>query len=443
MFTSVSTVVSYLLVPGLLLLIFFLYRNVNAVNSKILRAVCLAAITIYSGLFIFVFPGFVSIDDVYTIEQANLGVASVWQSYSYSVLLFAGYRLTGCFGILTLLSLLIYFIIFIRFVKIIDGSGISEKKKTVFSVLLLLLALHPLNQALLLFQCRDTLFSLIFFYLSLLLLEKNKVTGAGVFLLLALLGDLRPEGKVFLILFPVAYWIAKKCSWKLPLGAMVLLSLLLCSSVTDYAYKVTVYILPLSKIFHDNPNEDRTDIEAVLDVDKLIENYSAYDIESIRHGVFKANPTETRWNLFRERAHALIAKHLQLVFETRVQLMQSLLFFGDPPLIVYDALSVSANSKMGERLSRAQVQGVQRGEYQSTYLQKLSGLQSWLAILAALAALLYCLFIKEFRMMAVMIILRLLLLFAFAPANYVKYAYVLVLFFTFIPVVLGRKKPCL
>ena len=463
-FIRTCAILAYLVLLCLPFLAVNFFKNIIKINSKQLRWLAVAAVLIYCSLLAFVYPGFVGYDDVFSMDVILGGPVWGWQSLTYSVVLGVGFLILGNFGFTTILSIGIFLYIFVKILTMLDLSTISERKKLLLGCGLLLLAMHPLNQALLLFHCRDTLFSLFLLFLGLQIFQKPitwKTTRIVVFsFALVVLGEFRQEAKIYLILLPLILWFL---NWSKRQLFTLLSSICLFSvfyyffcikyfNVQSYTkdYQVTAYVMPLSQIFHDVPlaeipEQHRKNIEAVFNIQLLKDKFNPIDIDPFHAGGFNHESSDEQWQKFTTSARALIMQYPKLFLKNRIYLAKSMLNIGHPPLIVADERRMNKEPKFVAMMSRynSSDKVLPISKAAETYRNELMELNKnenpviWIfsSFVLPLLFLLFCLFSINYYPviggLALIVAVRLPLLFLLAPASYVKYIYSLMLFFTF------------
>jgi hypothetical protein len=463
-FTTVSVVLSYTLILILPLLAYQFFLVLKSIQLNAIKFTWFVLALFYVFLLFFVFPGFVGYDDVATTSIVQNGMASGWQSLTYSFIVAMGHIILGGFGLTIIISIFLFLFLSLKTMKLIDGSIISPRKKIALIFILFLLAIHPINQAMLLFHCRDSLFSLFLILLSFQLLENrtwkiSKIIYFTTFLII--LGDLRQEAKIYLLVFPFFLLYLKRWNFreiKFFLIFCLVLSFFYYKLVSDYfqsgsygyAYQVTSYVMPLSQIFHDLPDDkisesDLKSIDKVLNVEMLRKYFSPVDIDPFHNGAFTNNLSKQQWARFKTAAHALILQNPTIFLNNRIYLLKSMLNIGHPPLIISDDLRMNKQSSFTELVNKIHLQNnvSELSKYSISYRNFLFDLNKSDSLVKVLlnSMLMPCLFLifciltisifPALGSIAVVVGVRLPILFLFAPANYMKYIYSLFLLFTF------------
>lgn len=468
-FTSTSVVLAYLFVLLMPVMVFRFYKIWKSIQIKQIKLIWLALAIFYIVVFIIVYPGFVGYDDMNSSVVVRAGKAFGWQSLTYSFILAVGQILLGGLGFTSLISIFSFLYIALNIFSMIAQAKLNYKKKMFLAFGLFFLALHPLNQGLLLYHCRDTLFSLLLFYLGFQIFRKSEWTRLEIVwfvVLLVLLGDLRQEAKIYLIVFPSVFYFLNR--WKIQQIKIYLISCMVLSFIYynllaghfnaasyTYDYQVTAYVLPLSQIFHDKspdqiPEEYTKNIEAVFDTKKLKEFFNPVDIDPFHRGGYKYNINDDKWKKFKSGAQSLILENLDIFFKNRIYLFKSMLNVGHPPQIFADDLRSDISIDMAEIKTKLKLTdnsyllGSIGETYRGTLYRAVDNTNIFNFLMSSfvfpILFLIICLFlIRYFPLvgcLALIIAIRLPILFLLAPASYVKYIYSLFLFFTFVPVVL-------
>ena len=409
------------------------------------------------------FPGWVHYDDCITAIEIFKGRAWAWQSTTYSMVLGIGYMLLGTIGFAAILSTVYFLYLVLIVIKIIDASKASNKLKFFAAFLLFLFSLWPTNQGLILSHYRDTLFSLMLCHIGMLLIQiKNWKKRDIVFvsLLIVVMGDLRQDAKVYLLLVPILCTFFKLWRWSevkiyfltVALAApFYYYNLNSIFNVRTYTndYKVTAYINPLSAIFHKkgigaiDPSDVST-IHKVLDTDKLVKHYNPLDIDPFHQGAFNYKTSEQEWADFTKVSHKLFIENYEMFLDSRISLFKSMLNIDQRILVISDEFR-SENSRVGEFYEKLNLTppAFQLSYVGQKYYQQLNefiGKRSflWMFFNSLLTPLIYLLLVcllaykfKSIYIFAILILSRLPIMFLLAPAAYYKYLYSLELFFIF------------
>lgn len=468
-FTTISEILAYLLLLIFPLVLFYFYKLFTQIRSTPIRTMWLIQLIVLFAFFILVFPGFISYDDLVLAAAVSDGMPSGWHSFTYSLFTAGGFILFNGFGLTGLISLFVFLLISLKIFHAISESKLSELQKTYLAVLVMFLALHPMNQCQIFYSTRDTLFSLLFFLFGYIyIFEKQRWTFSAIFgfvPLLVLLGDLRPEGKLFLILFPILFLLLKRWNYRHLLtygltcavflsGFYMMTSDFFGIKTFSHSYEVTAYVLPLSQIFHDKKSSDISDehyknIDAVLSVDLLKEKFNAIEIDPFHAGAFNQKASEAEWQSFKKSAAELIYENPGIFLKNRVNLFLSMLNLGQVPSIVADHLREESSVEIETALERLKIiKGVDQQDRSVSFYKKmlysLTSAENPLSMLIStflppLLLLIGCLFFVRFSpsivAFAALFAARIPILFLLAPASYTKYIYFLFLFFTFVPAI--------
>jgi hypothetical protein len=462
-FTNLCRILSVVALLGFPIIPWWIIKKWRSLKSVELKGSWLLIGACYLFLLCLHYPGYVGSDDLFTGSVLITGKAWGWQSLTYSIFLETSMLLTGGYGLPPVLFILIFMALILRLFLLLDLMGLSRRWLIFLSVLSILLALHPFNQCLLLYHSRDVLFSLVLCHMGFFLLEKNK-WNTGSVLLFALcaifLGDLRQEAKIYLFLFPLAYFLNGQWKWKqlkiyfpviLVFGYLYFGTLDRYFDVDPYThdYQVTALVLPLSQIFHDlKPEEispgDTANINAVLDVEKLKNYFNPLDIDPFHQGAFNHNTTPEEWNRFIGSAKNLIFEHFSLFLSNRIFLSKSALNIYPSPLIYNDEIRWAPDlfPKLRQRLNIPASRLIETSwplmHTQFVLFTLKHG--SWIdtvssSLLLPLIFLLASLFFfsrSAIVLFAALIAIRLPILFLTAPAAYTKYLYSIQIYSTLV-----------
>lgn len=448
-FTTISEILAYGLLIAFPFILFYFYQLFIRINSRPIRIIWLIQTVILVAVLILVFPGFISGDDIGLGAIVAKGVPSGWHSLTYSFLAASSLILLDGFGLTVILSLIIFLLVSLKIYFVISDSNLSNLHKSGLAVLVLLLALHPMNQSQIFFSTRDTLFSLLLFLLGFhFIFEKGDWTFPAVIAFvipIVVLGDLRPEGKIFLVLFPVILLWLKKWNFR-----HLLVYGLVCTlfgfvyyakaagffgvNLFPHDYEATAYVLPLSQIFHDKDPTEITaehynNVDRVLTVSLLKEKFNPIDIDPFHAGAFNLKATEAEWVSFKKAAFELISENPGIFLKSRTNLFFSMLNTGSVQNTFSD--NMRNDNEPNSLLSKYKIMLTSLTTAQNLFSILIS------SFLPPLLFLIFCLLLADYSPsiagIAVLFAARVPVLFLLAPANYTKYIYSLFLFFTFVP----------
>ncbi|HRO66480.1 MAG TPA: hypothetical protein PL182_02835, partial [Pseudobdellovibrionaceae bacterium] len=297
------------------------------------------------------FPGLISSDDVNLWESLRQShVPSAWHSLTYSFVTHGWAWITGGPYHLSFLNFALFgfllFLVFRTFPSKISGWTLLG---------LTVIFAMPQSSALVLFQNRDSLNSLLVLWLFLGFLapatpaKKDPWFHPWTLMSLSLvLGDLRQEGKLLLVLTPLILWweqksplssLAKRAA-VLAMAAVVLYGLpskVLHLDPYTSTYQSTLLLNPLGHIFQTRGTEAATPeeiqkIEKLVLISDLIKNHTPLDIGPFHGGNVRNLPPEE----FKEAESAIFAvfrKNADLVLENRLFLMSNMLNFRGSPMM--------------------------------------------------------------------------------------------------------------
>ena len=367
-------------------------------------------------------------------------------------------------GFSPLFAIFLFSYLLLKVFLLIEKFDLPNRIKGGAATILILLALNPINQGLLLFNSRDIVFSLGISYLGVLLLEKRNWSVLQIFFLTlanVFLSDLRQEAKIYLIILPILFLVSKQ--WKRSQILTYMTSLLFLGSIYfvwlptrlkinsfSMSYQATIWVMPLSEIFHDL-KEDQIDpelsakIDKVLNVKMLKEDFSPTDIFAFHKGAFRRTATQDDWTEFKEAGIKLIGQHPELYFKNRINLFLSLLNVGAQPLIFADEFRIKTAEKSAELISYLKLQpedyvyGDNAGYYKDFidgFSQSRNGVVQLLNSLAL--PLIFCLlclglfkWIPEISLYACLVMTRVPIVMLIAPASSFRYLYTVLLYFIF------------
>ena len=463
-FTMLSAALALLLPLLMSYTLFVVGRRWWQLKSRGLKFIFAGLIIFYFILWFAFFPGFLGYDDGVSLTQVIKGRAWGWQSLTYSFFLSSGLILFGNVSWPATACVGIFIYLLGKVFAWLDQFPLKPYKKVFLGILLAVLAAHPLNQGLLLYHSRDTLFSLVLVFLGLQLFAEKPpgfIKMVALTLILVAVGDLRQEAKIYLVLMPVLFCLLKKWGKRqLQIFALVgvLFGLFYYRWLPKYfevdsysfAYQVTAYVLPLSQIFHEKTDaeispEIRADIDRVFDVEKLRKYFNPLDIDPFHQGGFRYSTNAEEMGRFKAAAHKLFLQNPGLFLNNRYVLFKTMLNLGVPwPLFFMDTLRTEPE-RFPEFVKALKLENnpYVLSPFEKRYVEALSGsinneiplrrvfVSYMLPILFLGLCLLFVFWDPLMAAFALFIGIRLPVIFLLAPASYLKYIYSLFLFFTF------------
>lgn len=458
------------IIPTLSFYAIFLFLKLKSWPAK---TCFLAILCFYTFLFFIFFPGMLGFDDPFFIQDAFKGIASSWQSFSYSVILSSGFLLLSGFGLTPILTVILFFLTLLRILEKIESLQLTKGVLFAALISLFLLSLHPINQFYLLFHSRDSLFSSLLVFISVSVLTLNHPKKIWIFfmvILLGLLADIRQDGLIFLILMPLIAFFKKKLSFR---SSFIWLSLTLLFSFfinlsyhsfsANYSafqdsYVFQNYIQPISYILYKNSSllsdEEKKDFDAVLNFDDVVSHkvepwFLAFDGLRQNHS---ASPED--FTKMRRLSNKLIFNHFYTFLEGRSIFLYHLIT-GERSLVFYETFQKEENFKdlkttLSSKLNKNYAYGPFATEYLKTLFSFESPRENPLfyfvgSLIFPFLFFVYLVLTKNEGALisgcAILIFARLAVIFLTAPLSYFKYVYFMFLFFTFcFPVWLGKKE---
>lgn len=307
-------------------------------------------------------PGMISYDDLETLRALSVGQFATQGSNLYTLLMQSSHLIFNSALHLSYLNLILFsFIVFLVF-------RMLPKKIPLWCLpALIILFSLPQSSALVLFQNRDSIFSLLLVWWSLGLFSQNHKAKSdpwfhlgSLSILTLCLGELRQEAKIFVFIFPIAFWWLNRNKSKF--YAQVGLSLTVISLLLNWApqyfsvsdaysdrYLATTLINPLSYILHvKGPQEasksEKDEISRFFIFDKLIEYFSMYDINPLHRGGIVPNPSPEDFAAFRRASLSILSRNLNLFFENRKLMALCMLNFEGRPATMNDSLPLAATA---------------------------------------------------------------------------------------------------
>lgn len=371
LFITLAEVLSYFLIfIGFPYFLFCFVKQWLAITERSLRIMALAVFMCYLVCCWVFNPGFVGIDDLFSLSELTKGNAWGWSSLTYSFFLTTGVMVWGSLGFPIVVNIFLFNYLSFKTFTILSQTKLNQSFKVGLGLFLTVLLLHPINQGFLLFHSRDVLFSLLLISLGFMFFKKTTITSVFAITFLALIiGDLRQEAKIYLILVPVSLLVIQKWKWlhfkiytsiALVLGFFYYVSLPKYLDVSSYSYmyQTTAYILPLSQIFHDNAvdsfsEEQLRNIDAVVSVEALVKYFNPTDIDTFHHGGVRTDIDFEKMKKFKSTSHELFWKFKESVLSNRIYLAKSMLNLGAPWVgFVSDALREGKKDELPELFAK-------------------------------------------------------------------------------------------
>ena len=298
------------------------------------------------------FPGLVSPDDLFMLHALYRGQLSPWHSNSYSIFISAGKLIFLHPFLCSILNSILVCFSFFLLLRIFP-----KLMSQVWLLLLCLLFSMPQVAFFGVYENRDTLNSLLLLWLCYgFIAQKTEANRDPWFqipclaILALILGDVRQDGKIIVLLFPFAItWLQKRSLAFL--GRLSFVLYLTSAAIVwipshyfnldaySSDYKSTAYINPLSHIFHSKglsaaTPEELGDLDLFFHVDYLITYYDLFDIAPFHHGGVRHPNTPEQFAAFQSAAQKIILRNLPLFFENRIRVGAVMLnFSGWPPLV--------------------------------------------------------------------------------------------------------------
>jgi len=382
--------------------------------------------SIYLVLYFFVFPGFIGVDEFYLIDVLRNGKPSGWHSMTYSAFYGFGVWNFGLVGWMTGVNLLLFGIAVISCASLMIDFGNRRRSWVIFGALLV----HPISISQVFYQCRDTTFSLL--------------------LIVVMLQLLRFRG------MKIVDWIS--ALW----GTLSILPEYFSYQRSSLHYKVTAFAHPLSVVYHlkgreQIPQEIDSPISEILNTDYLIKYYNPNDIDPIHMGAFNHSANQLQFDRALDAVAKLFLQEWRLILGNRIEFFNSMMNTGRPSMIFNDYLQESGAFQDGRFMDISENLKPRSlfPELKRWISQRLMDLfHSSLGVLRFFTSLwlplCFCLtVIAVFKTntvwfwLATLILIRVPIVFALAPATYFKYLQSLWWFTVFfLPLVfLVRKSP--
>lgn len=303
---------------------------------------CFLAITvIYAGLVGLTYPGWIGIDIHFLADTISQGTTSAWSSLLYSAMTLGNYFLFGTpYGVILLQFSIMMFIV-------AEGFGWLEAKNSkrwlMWSFCAVLII--PISQVLVIFQMRDSLFSLILVALIISVLRRShesKLSLFYVFSFAAIAGslfDLRQDGKLIVamvailpLMWPILRQRSRLVVFYSALSGCVLFFALVATRLYNYdpmtaGYKFTLIAPPVGEILTTVgpdalPEEERKLIDDTIGIDMILKRHNRYSVfyhvwvSKDRHTNFPKN-----YEAFRKLAKDLVLRYPLIYLKWRRDLI--------------------------------------------------------------------------------------------------------------------------
>lgn len=380
-------------------------------------------------------PGLISSDDLSLLQTLSAGTPSGWHSLSYSFIMQASLWISGSHDHLAILNLVFFLFLVFQILCLLPKNAPSWALLAVA-----LLFSLPQTSVLVLFQNRDSLFTLLTVWLSLgLVAQRTDAKSAPWFrpiplMTLALfLGDLRQEAKVFAVLVPFALWALHRPTPRRTLAAALLLVVTSglfyalpsrFSDLDSYSrfYRSTTLINPLSDILAQRglgelTDEDRADLGRFIDVPALIDKHDPFDIGPFHAGAVRFSATHEDFAAFERASLRIFMRNKGLFLQNRLNVIVHAMNFRGVPYAFADAGSSAPPTGIAGLHER----WLRWGFYDAPPVFRLLVASCLIPGLVMLAALFLAGRRPEFFFAALPGDVRWLAIFALSPAAYFKY----------------------
>ena len=298
------------------------------------------------------FPGLISGDDLGLMGALMQGIPSYWNSLSYSLITLAAHFIffsPVCLSIFN--GVLTVFVAFLFF-------RLLPRRQSLWSLIVTtLLFCSPQVSVLVLFQNRDSMNSLLLTWICLALVaqrtDKNKepwFNSISIFALMFLLADMRQEGKIYLLLVPLCFFVSRRMAWRqiiqssFMIFAVSLFLFLPLAESYSIQYSATVFINPLSAVLHEKglqeaSPQEQEELNHFFKVPYLIDFYNPIEIDAFHHQGIRENVTQKDFEGFRRASLQIISRNLPVYFENRRLLALTALNFEGRPYAYGDDLA--------------------------------------------------------------------------------------------------------
>ena len=308
--------------------------------SKVIWALLILAIC---GIQVLNSPGMISGDDLYLLEAMSYGRPSEWHSFAYSflqeALILVFHKPFG----MAYFNIVVFSVLTAQCLEIVQHS-----KWRFWRVILALILISPISQIVVIFQNRDTTFTLLFLAIFFEFIRHEKARRSwsqlellALSVIVGFTSCLRPDGLIVAIgaMFAMVVLIQAKRVWRVQAAtciAGVWLALTmgpqpLYTRPGDHdGYALTLFVNPLSFILHARgetllSSDERRELERYFKVDYLVKYYNPYDIDPFRDGGIKSNTTHDDFLAFRATAIRCVLREPGLWLENRIGLMKRML----------------------------------------------------------------------------------------------------------------------
>ncbi len=325
-----------------------LFKTWSSGNKFIFLTCALVAIVLAVGCW----PGLVE-DDLPQLRSHFFGLVNGWSSVSYSIISHSMILLSQ-HGIANLpLNLLAYLTVVVLFLQITNWK---IKSFIIWPVIIILV--YPPTMLFVVSHTRDSLYTLLFmiFILSILLKKyqptsKFNLSVMQLFFVSILLTDIRQEGKALLVFFPILIVYTYQYDFKKSIkyciqfyvaavGLFFVSESLLSANAYNQAYRTTALVNPLSYIIHEKgidslSDEQKVNIGAYFDLNKLANNYTLYNIGPFHAGGMNMAGTLDQYKAFQKSTIELILDNPWLFIKNRIVILQTMFGF-DSQIFIYN-----------------------------------------------------------------------------------------------------------
>ncbi len=317
-------------------------------------------ILFWASYLLVIYPGFYPYDAFTTLQIVLSSRTAFWQSYLYS---FVSYGISYFDRNLFIAPLLNVTLWLSCLFYILHLFPIRTLRNLIIALVFSLLPLQLITLPLIL---RDILFGtlscVLIFQLIPFLREPLKKVSVVYFLsllfVLSLACEVRHDGVLYYILFPLLLWLSKNESLKrkVPIsmafcGMMIALNVFLTAKekpATIQKYEFTAILHPLNAIFY-NPeatisSQDREVVSKVIDLTHLQNRYSSLHILQFYENLDKLPISLDEWTEFKITYLKLVFKNFATFLNERLQISASNFGFLPGAFIFSDDLEKPPNN---------------------------------------------------------------------------------------------------